>query len=446
MIILIGGEQMLALGNQTQEDTDFFIRYLKESMAMRLPALNDAAEREVAAAEALEVQVHEWLQPDELDAVTSTLVGDQKRSRQLLGLIELSIASIERHSQGRSRPSGDAVRAVPRLPEFLSRLGETGHHPPRGSHATSIALACDAEPLTPLGLSGERYFWKSVDESERHLTKAVKNLQPLRTFSLSLNDPDAAWLIDEASKGLEDLLQTFRNFRMPIAKGEEPRLPKFDFARLRQYLPPIVINGVKVNGPNPAHVGSWPRLDFAMGMHDDAYLETVRTRYDVMLPEDISIIEREAKLLSVTSVFDIALQSEIGDWQALDPTEIAAEITNQLPRVVAPLIAYRNLARAAKSLTSVHWAMIQNYVVRATEGLSDDQRRRLPINGSVGVSGRPLEETHHLMTIRRSHTVVERLIDIADVVGKAKKSAESDQSGLVVISETKEIGIVPDLP
>lgn len=393
-----------------------FVHSLEGKLRERLPPLNLAVEANSNEYHHLESEIRSWLKPDSIEAVVSQTETHRDGARAVLGVLELCVASLERHSQGVGRKCGEALSSFPGLGTALVRLGKAGRHPPRGSHATSMALASQSNPITPLGLSGEVYFWRTVRESEVMMSKCTTALRPLRTFELSVAHKDAAIALSEAARPVEELWLHFRNFRLPAVPNGDPRLKKFDFARLRQYLLPIQINGVRVNGPNPAHVGGWPLMDAAIGMIDDDYFNLVRGRYEVMLGEDIDAFECEGKLPSITSILALEIASNFGpaDWLTLDPCEIASELDRSFPGVGAALLSYRRLVRAAKSLTGTHWALVQNYVVRATQGLSEEERKKLPIAGGTGVSGRPVEETERLMNMRRNHVHVERLIEIGD--------------------------------
>jgi hypothetical protein len=130
-----------------------------------------------------------------------------------------------------------------------------------------------------------------------------------------------------------------------------------------------------------------------------------------LTPEDWHALEADMTLPSVADVLLQQLELTPQEVITCNSHALEAHIARQSPELQASLVAYADLFHAAGKLTAMHWALIQNYLIKPAAKLSQAERARLPVPPDHGTGGQSPEETKAIRDMRREHPVLKKLID-----------------------------------
>ena len=83
------------------------------------------------------------------------------------------------------------------------------------------------------------------------------------------------------------------------------------------------------------------------------------------------------------------------------------------PLATSVLLAYEPMFRASATLTSAHWSLIHNYLIRPSKELTEEERAELPVSPDQGTGNASHAETEGIRDMRRLHPVGKLLADAA---------------------------------
>ena len=79
--------------------------------------------------------------------------------------------------------------------------------------------------------------------------------------------------------------------------------------------------------------------------------------------------------------------------------------------MLAILNSFKTLIKAIDSLTAFHWALIVNYLIKPSEKLTQEERKELSVDPSLGTSGMTMDEVAEIRDMWRKHPLVERILE-----------------------------------
>jgi hypothetical protein len=80
------------------------------------------------------------------------------------------------------------------------------------------------------------------------------------------------------------------------------------------------------------------------------------------------------------------------------------------------LSAYHSFTRSAASLTSTHWALIHNYLIKPSQKLSYDERLQLTVQPEIGTGGMTLDDVIAVREMRRNHPLVSKILQCDEMI------------------------------
>lgn len=171
------------------------------------------------------------------------------------------------------------------------------------------------------------------------------------------------------------------------------------------------IQGESWGGVNAANLAAQMQMDYLLGTTDARYAEIVRGRYRYLIPEDRHAIEADMALPSLADRFLSQLHLPGQSIITCDSQALAAHLAVQSPGLQASLRAYARVLHAAGKLTAMHWALIQNFLIKPAAQLSQAERASLPVSPEGGTGGKSHAETMGIRDMRREHPVLKKLFD-----------------------------------
>lgn len=379
----------------------------------RLPDLNARAEATRKGIDGFLARVRPQLEAAGLVLKPELDAGISRRpARTLLGLLGFFTSAGERHFQGLGQRPGAFVCSVHKLDETLSRLGVMGDHLPRDSLYTHFLSPEGPHSFT--GQPAEAWNAHVVRETHAKLTRACDLVRFIRDGVLSLEEAEGPRALHEAGEHVEALLPLYRGYHVAPDGQQEPRMGEFFFLNWREYLLSYPVGGRMWPAPNPAHIPCWPRLDATIGHFDRDFIGIVEERTGAMLPEEREPLLAEFRMPSLGNVFLRRLGLNVQIVEVTNRHALAhAVLVSASPVMVEAIKAFVRLIEAAKRLTSAHLALIKNYITRPSLKLVEAPKTSMTRPSDAGVSGRKLEDTVRLVSMRREHPVTELFVEAA---------------------------------
>lgn len=320
----------------------------------------------------------------------------QEQARHFLAPVGFIASSLERHAQIAEQKKGWALRQVPQLRAVMWRLGALAGHQPRDSHNTywiwnyNHALSFTGSPM-------EAYFNYAVSSTVATLAPCLAALRP---YQIGLKD-----VLDESFvQDVDVVVEKLAFLRDEIFRGYFPRsrtspasmTVEFFLERMRTYLVSYPVRtGQVLDGPNATYVASFPEMDFALGLYDAGYIQTVAKRLQWMAPEEASRLIASARTPSIGGKLLQAVDVPEQPLGAVD-LDIAAGTLSE--SALEALKAYLRLIDTWSKLSKVHIGLIKRYVEAPAKRLSD--REQKVMRTGEGVGGRPTSETRRIDAMR----------------------------------------------
>lgn len=306
-----------------------------------------------------------------------------------LGAIASSIVHHVRVESG-DRESSDGLRLIPGLETALLAFGRATGLPPRDQAYTSWLLN---GPWTFTGTEGERRFGLAVREAERLLGLAVTLIADVRARRVPLVD---------AVERLEAAAALVAEYRQIQSDLQIHAFPK-EFLEFRDYLPPFVIGGRRVEGPNATFTLAWTDLDVAVGLLGRAFHPVVRKRARYMPPWDRHEIGLSLVQPSLCGLVADAVGVDRGHLVLMSQRNLQRRLCRSPAKLGRAILAVSGLAWEVAKLAAVHWGVIVKNLKTPVEQMTPEERGRLVTPPTGGVGGNHLQKTIDLMRRRLDH-------------------------------------------
>ena len=383
---------------------------LKEWVRKEIPKINNLIDQQELPAEALVGAFRPWTVRilQELDP-TMLSKDDARLAIQVIGF---GVGSVERHFQTAHEPAGTGLGRFGSLGDFLLAVANVAEHPPRDSHYTYWLWNNDTLPLTFTGDPQEIFFNRAVNHTHELHTSSCNQLRPISEGQVSVMDPDAMQIITTVAQNTMILHEHFRSFMLKDkVSGLRSMEPHFFMTQMRTYLTTYPINGVDWSGVNAANLVAQMQIDYLTGTTVEDYEKTVRARFKFLTREDRTSLEADMALPSLLDLFLRQIGLTRTDLNGMESATLTSLITTQPTAFKRNLASYIDLVHACGRLTSIHWALIQNYLVKASAQLSPNERDRLAVAPERGTGGKTHAQTEAIMWMRSRHPIIAKLMD-----------------------------------
>jgi hypothetical protein len=382
---------------------------LRSFVRHRLPALNASVEVGEAAVADYLATVSPLLR-DAVKVLTPSLTAvsrdDARRHIQLIGFLA---SSLERHFQAAQTEAGKGLETIPGLGRLLVALGAIARHPPRDSHYSYWLWNRDAAPLTFTGDAQEDLFNRAVNDTNHFHGDSCATLRPICAGDVDIASSDAADRLGLAASNTHSLFVTWGLFTARNEAGGVGMTPQFFATRMRTYLPTYPVVGTEWGGVNAAHEVTQMAVDWLIGTVEPFYAGVIEKRLRYLTDEDRASLARDMAMPSVVFRMVERLNLTQSDVAAADPVGLADAIARQGERFVASVAAYSKLFTEVGRLTSRHWALIINFLVKPMAQLTPEQFAKLPVKPNQGTGGASHGETERIMIMRKQHRASEKL-------------------------------------
>lgn len=383
---------------------------LKEWVRKEIPKINNSIDQQELPPEALVSAFRPWIIRilQEVDPIMLS----KDDARLAIQVIGFGVGSVERHFQTAREPAGTGLAQFGRLGDFLLATAIVAEHPPRDSHYTYWLWNNDTIPLTFTGDPQEIFFNRAVNHTHELHTISCNQLRPISEGQISVMAPDAMKIITTVTHNTTVLHEHFRSFMLKDkASGSRSMEPHFFMTQMRTYLPTYPINGVDWSGVNAANLAAQMQIDFLIGTTVEDYEKTVRARFKFLTRDDRTSLESDMALPSLLDLFLRQIGLTRTDLNGLESTTLTSLITTQPMAFQRNLACYMDLVHACSRLTSIHWALIQNYLVKASAQLTFKERDRLAVAPDRGTGGKTHAQTEAIMWMRSRHPIIAKLMD-----------------------------------
>lgn len=279
---------------------------------------------------------------------------------------------------------GCAFQLIPNLENALLVLGDRLGRAPRDDAETTWVL----QPhLSFTRSDGEARFADAARFMNEQMGVVADMLQPIRDG----HTPFAS-SVGVLAKATE-IIRACREKMAGLAKDAFPK----DFGAMRDHLVPLTVGGVLYEPPNATYLPSWNRVDAAIGIYDERWLDAIPGRIKNMPLQHRELLIEEMGKPTISDILADFFGARI-DGMSL--SEIGAEQPDLMPAVAA-----------ANALAKEHGAMLHGVHVGAI-------RKNLPEGAAgghgapgdanlhaqdKGVSGRSVSETDELRAMRVGH-------------------------------------------
>lgn len=372
-----------------------------------LPGLNAAVEMDVLEPEALVEDFRSLiarLAPDYLS---------RWQARQHLQLIGFGLSSIEKHFRECGHPPGYALAQFDGLETLLLKLGDLAAHPPRDSHYT-YWLWNDGS-LSFTGDPQETFFYDMVCLTHVLHSESLDAIRPLCTGNVPLDHASVVERLQETAANLAQLHTGYRAFMQRGPDGQRNMEPVFFMRRMRTYLPTFPIGGMEWGGVNAANLAVQMQIDYLIGAVNDDYAHVVEGRWRYLTVEDQAALALDMQLPSLLDVLLCAMHMTPDTLLSRPVQDVARCIAELTAPEQDALAAYRDIVVNAGKLTAMHWALIQNYLVKPSQQLSPEEKAKMAVSPDEGTGKASHAETEAIMRMRREHPHAWKLVDAVEV-------------------------------
>lgn len=386
-----------------------FARQYAQWTQDEIPRRNGAIEAGQETVEQLVVAVGPWIEQLLGEALSSSL--DRGQARELLKLLGFSLSSIERHTQTRGERPGAGLARLPGTDPLLLLLGAVGQHPPRDTDRTYWALNGGERPLTFTGDRQEMLFNRIVNQTITLHGESVALLRPISDGRVPMLDPEASARLSQVAANTRTLWEAFGLFMVRMEDGAWAMTPDFFMRRMRTYLPSYPVAGRLWTGVNAANIPEQMEFDFLLGTVNDHYSSIVLHRLPYLTQEDQQALLQDVGRTSITARMLAALGLTADQVVALDEVSLKRHLAQQPPEVAGVLQAYTEVVAQAHKLTSRHWALIVNYLIRPSAKLSEEERAHMAVRPDGGTGKMGHDETYGISEMRSKHPIAGKLVE-----------------------------------
>lgn len=389
----------------------FSVQDFEDWTRVTVPSMNNAIEAGKKDVEEFVSALRPWFRHMRMNLLPIFYRQDCNVARKLIQLIGFNISSIERHYQAQGCEPGTGLGRLPGIEDVLGRLSRIAHHPPRDSHYTYWLWNDGNNPLTFTGESQEVFFHYAVTQTDQLHSETCRLLRPICRGEQPLSSPESVTSLRMAEHNMLNLWQIFRSFMAKSETTNQKNMePWFFMTRMRTYLPAYPVNGVEWGGVNAANLASQMQADYLIGTVNDEYAAIVKDRVRYLTKEDKQALEADMSLPSIAQMLLVDMNITARDVEVCSNQELACHVTNQPVIVREAFAAYAGLIKAVSHLTAIHWALIQNYLVKPSGQLTEGERQQLAVKPDAGTGGKTHEETKAIMEMRRRHPIIGKLI------------------------------------
>ncbi len=358
-----------------------------------LPLMNMAVSRGEVSAAFVADAVRSRLSKFDLDGLAR--IAARLRTEDaiyVLGALGAIASSIVHHVRVESadRESSDGLNLIPGLEAALLAFGRATGLPPRDQAYTSWLLG---GPWTFTGTEGELRFGLAVREAERLLGMAVTLVADLRAGRVPL--VEAVERLDAAAA----LVAEYRKIQSDLQIHAFPK----EFLEFRDYLPPFMIGGRRVEGPNATFTRAWTDLDVALGLLGRAFHPVVRNRARYMPPWDRNEIGLSLAQPDLCGLVADAVGVDRSHLVLMSQKNLRRRLRRSPAKLDRAILAVSGLAWEVAKLAAVHWGVIVKNLKTPVEQMTPEERARLVTPPTGGVGGNHLQKTIDLMRRRLDH-------------------------------------------
>lgn len=301
---------------------------------------------------------------------------------------------------------------LPGIDTLLVALSQVAQHLPRDSHYTYWLWNDGREPLTFTGDPQEVFFNRAVNNTDRLHTASCDAIRPICEGSMNVTSSNALAAIEHATRNTMELVKHYRSFMSKDETlGRRSMEPWFFMTRMRTYLPTYPIQGTIWEGVNAANVASQMQLDYLIGNINQGYAKTVQMRSRFLTEEDRNALDGDMKLPSVFDVLGRTMRLTRADVESLDEEALSKHVNQQSSELHKVLAGYKGLFNAAAQLTAIHWALIQNYLVKPAASLTEEEKSKMAVPPDHGTGGKTHAQTEAIMKMRREDPAITKLLD-----------------------------------
>ncbi|MGE3249884.1 MAG: monodechloroaminopyrrolnitrin synthase PrnB family protein [Hyphomonadaceae bacterium] len=308
-----------------------------------------------------------------------------------LGALGVLASSLERHDRlaNGSGRRGFGMANLPGLEMALLAFGERTGRAPRDSAETAWLID---PPWNWTNSVGEARFGNAVRQAERCLGAAAEALLPIRQGLAQLKDSA------DVLRFCAEQVEAYTRVQIELNRNPFPE----DFLMMRNFLGTLRVGGRDYEGPNATYTRGWTGLDLAVGIVKPTFAEIALKRASHMCPNDAAAIRDSVALPSIADLTADLLGIDRSAIRSATPGQVRGTSTLNGGGARAFLEAAR-LSRATAMLVGVHWGAINKNLTEPVAKLSDEERTKLGVAPTGGVSGTGLRHTDELRKERQAH-------------------------------------------
>jgi hypothetical protein len=395
--------------------TDFFLDELIRQVSQTLPKINRQMSTGVISLDDWVVSVMPFV--DQInhyifkDATSKILQLGMVQARSFLQLLGFIISSAEHHFQSSNFKPGTGLKRLASVEQLCLALSTISFHPPRDTIYSYCIWNTSDEPLTFTGDDQEVLFIRVTNEIDRLYTIADDKLRKICMGLVRIDSPVAGEILQSSAEDVWQARKTLWSIleyrdELHSARGIEPM---FFMKELRTYWPTFPLGGEIWGGASSANLASQIRLDHLIGTVDQKYTEHILSRKMYFPVESWDALRNDLLLPSITELLIEHIGLSMTNFESLSDDHVTDIISRQPVGLQSIFMSFRNLVNASGNVTSIHWALVQNYVVKPSQELSIGEVEHLSVRPDIGSSGLSINDIASIRDLRRKHPIANKL-------------------------------------
>ncbi|HLJ89686.1 MAG TPA: hypothetical protein VKZ53_22945 [Candidatus Angelobacter sp.] len=360
---------------------------------------------------------------------------DQHDARVAIQLITFIVNSAERHFQALRMPPGLALQQFGSLEGLLVQLGARAEHPPVATHYTYWLW--NSVPLLFTGDPQEIHFHRVVNATHNLHNYSRILLRPICEGNVDVTSPEAMCAIRQTTENMKELCRHF-NSLTEMNGSSWVFQPAFFMKRMRTYLVSYPVCRVDWSGVNAANLAAQMAIDYMVGITTEKYRTTVHERLRYLTAEDRIGLEQDMMMPSLTDRILKKMNLNLCRLETLTRSSLGELLLHQPVDVLNSLVALEGLIAAAGRLTSIHWRLIVDYLVKPASQLTPEELANLsvcPLNGTGNMSH---SETMAIRDMRRKHPQIGKLCEAVAEYRRSLSATDDKCAGQPAISAESE--------
>jgi len=376
------------------------IALTRHAMATQLPTLDEEMLGGDGSVEMLAAQLEKVLQPIRGYSPSALATMPTQQARELLHVLGFAACAVEYFAQEAGRPRGAGVQMIAGLEDQMAALSISAELPPNlGMHGFWLANP-DAEPLRFTKNPGESFFRAGVVKINYLQERSASMLAPIADGAVPLTAADAAAAITGAAELQQLVHDVYAAFR-----DDKNITVEFFRTVMRRFLVAFPVHGTEFHSANAANICSQATLDFIVGTTESFYISHVAERMRYMTPEERDVLHAAMGAPSLLDRILDELGTDADEVRRTQGGELP-ELIMKRPDLLATLLAFRQLERAAGGAAGAHYGLIVKFLVKPDMGEGPSS-----VKASHGTGGRSHEETKAVAAMRNRHPVARPLSD-----------------------------------